>query len=221
LTIEILGACVPTPRQEAKESGAKRYYTGKPCKYGHVCDRWVSDGACYECNLRKQKLKRDADPQAHKGRVQAWREDNRSGIADYNKAKYRANPDWHRARAVRYRKQNPEKVKAALKLWRARNMDSRREYVAANRHRYRAYAMGRNAQKINATPSWADFDVINSIYQAAIDLSKETGGAYHVDHIVPLQSEFVCGLHVQDNLQIIGASENMSKGNHWWPDMWT
>lgn len=208
-------------RKDAKASGAKRYFTGIPCKHGHISERWTGSGECYDCNLIKQKAKRDANPERNLARVMAWRDKNRSAISEYNKTKYHADPEFHRNRTAEYRADFPEKVSAALKLWQAQNEHARKDYVAENRHKYRAYAMGRNAQKVNATVAWADIDVINSIYEAAVALSIETCSAFHVDHIVPLQSDFVCGLHVQDNLQILSASENMSKGNHWWPDMWT
>ena len=36
---------------------------------------------------------------------------------------------------------------------------------------------------------------------------------FNVDHIIPLKSELVCGLHVSSNLQIISSTRNALKGN--------
>jgi len=36
-------------RQEAKERKLPRYFSGIPCKRGHVCERYTSSGLCVEC----------------------------------------------------------------------------------------------------------------------------------------------------------------------------
>jgi hypothetical protein len=36
-------------RKKAKEEGLTKYYTGKPCKNGHVSERYVAKGTCLEC----------------------------------------------------------------------------------------------------------------------------------------------------------------------------
>lgn len=64
-----------------------------------------------------------------------------------------------------------------------------------------------------ATPVWSDRKAIALIYEEARKLSRETGIQHHVDHIYPLRSPLVSGLHVAANLRIITASENCSKGN--------
>jgi hypothetical protein len=68
-------------------------------------------------------------------------------------------------------------------------------------------------------PSWVDDDDITMVYEKANLLTRKTGIKHHVDHIVPLQSKIVCGLHVIENLQILTASNNCSKSNRLWPDM--
>ena len=60
--------------------------------------------------------------------------------------------------------------------------------------------------KLKATPQWANLDKINEIY---MNCPK----GFHVDHIIPLQSKKVCGLHVHNNLRIITAHQNQLKSN--------
>lgn len=67
--------------------------------------------------------------------------------------------------------------------------------------------------------SWIDREEILQIYFLAVTATKLFGEPYEVDHIVPVRSKLVCGLHVPWNLQIIKRSENRARGNRSWPDM--
>ena len=67
-----------------------------------------------------------------------------------------------------------------------------------------------------ATPPWLTEEM--SMEMKALYESRQEGE--HVDHIVPLKGDTVCGLHVPWNLQIITDKENYAKSNKYWPDMW-
>lgn len=60
---------------------------------------------------------------------------------------------------------------------------------------------------------------ISSIYKHAKELRLAYGIPFHVDHMVPLNCKFVCGLTCLNNLEPLTAEANSSKGNRWWPDM--
>lgn len=85
-------------------------------------------------------------------------------------------------------------------------------WIKANPAKALANVARRDAQKLRAIPAWADKDEIRAIYAAAAASRLE------VDHIVPLRSPFVCGLHVSANLQLIASRDNKTKGNRHWPD---
>jgi hypothetical protein len=65
---------------------------------------------------------------------------------------------------------------------------------------------------------WQDMDHIRAIYALA-KIYRDAGIDCVVDHIVPLRSKLVSGLHVQGNLAVIPREDNATKSNRWWPDM--
>jgi len=107
----------------------------------------------------------------------------------------------------KYVKDNLEKVREAKRAWKKRNPDK----VRADK---RAYQSRRKAKLKSAIPKWFDGREVASVFL----LAQQKGLV--VDHLVPLNSEKVCGLHVQDNLRCITEQVNMKKGNRYWPDMW-
>ena len=121
------------------------------------------------------------------------------------------------------REKNSEKIKAYAAAYRSRTKEAaaerNRRWVKANPAKNREKTREYEARKRMATPPWADQKKIDGIYEAAEKMRKETGTNYEVDHIVPLNSRIVQGLHVAENLQIIPGAENASKKNRHWPDM--
>jgi hypothetical protein len=83
-----------------------------------------------------------------------------------------------------------------------------------------AKKMRYRASKLKASPAWRNDYIIKMVYKTAALKTKLTGVLHAVDHIVPLQGKSVCGLHCQDNLQVITQHENRNKSNKYWPDMW-
>lgn len=67
---------------------------------------------------------------------------------------------------------------------------------------------------------WSDRDEVVRTYMAAAVLTELFGVRFIVDHMVPLTSPLVCGLHTHDNLRVMRADENRVKSNTYWPQMW-
>lgn len=123
----------------------------------------------------------------------------------YNSNKYYDNYEENRTRLSKYYYENHEKEK-----------ESRRKHYSRNKAKYLANFYKREEKIKNATPSWLTKEMllqIEEIYKQRLEISNKTGIEHHVDHIVPLQGENVCGLHVPWNLQIITAEENLRKSN--------
>ena len=172
---------------DAKKAGFKKYFTGKPCKYGHVAERHTSSRACTTCRYL-QTISETA-----KNRVVAWVKRNPERRRELRAKSAAKNPESTRASKAKYRKLNPDKINAST----------------AKRH----------ATKLQSIPAWSDPAKIEEFYYTAKMLGMHTGDPYHVDHIVPLRSPIVCGLHWEGNLQIMEGVDNLRKGNRHWPDM--
>lgn len=129
---------------------------------------------------------------------------------------------------------NKEKVLSRNKKWKENNKDytkdynninkqvlatKRKIYKQNNKEKYLAHEARRRANKVQASPSWVDDEAVNGMYQLATIFNR-IGLNLHVDHIVPLNSDTVCGLHCEANLQLLPASDNISKGNRHWLNMW-
>lgn len=201
---------------EARSTGARHYFTGKPCVRGHIAQRFTSSCVCLACDRELSKSYREGNKAKELDRHKAYRETNKTKISKASKAYYVTNKTKINAASKTYREANKavvlEKDKARYVVNKERKLAQQAEYRKSNPDKVTAKLAKYRASKANATPKWADLDAINAVYRQA-QLLRDIGLDIHVDHIVPLHGKNVCGLHVHQNLRAILASENLSKSN--------
>lgn len=100
---------------------------------------------------------------------------------------------------------------------REKELKQNKQYRKDNRDKYNAYNAKRRARKFHATPVWANEDVIKLYYVWAniLNMLFRPYIEFEVDHEIPLQGKNICGLHVENNLQILPATLNLEKKNKW------
>lgn len=181
----------PATREEAKKTGNKYYFTGKPCIRGHISIR-KTKGSCVEC------MKED------------W-------VIDNEKRKDKPKSEAAKAAGKRYYEKNREAVIARAA---ARPAHEVRQYKDKHKEKnpeyYKALTSVRKRRHRAATPPWVTAEQksqMRQMYLQAQRLTKLTGERYVVDHIVPLINDSVCGLHVPWNLRVMTQEENLRKSN--------
>jgi hypothetical protein len=181
--------------KEARELNITHYFTGKTCKYNHIEKRLTSDRSCTECTRLKRKKYYALNPKKYKNirNKSYWNNvEKEREIAKIKSAQWRLN--------------NPNKI--SIKISKDKYKKSAKGKAIESKHR----AIRRTGKK-QATPIWVDLNAISDVYIEAEYMQMQ------VDHIIPLKSKLVCGLHTLDNLQLLYSKINNIKGNRYWPDM--
>lgn len=177
---------LPKTSKEATLLKLSYYFTGVECKNGHVALRQTSNHYCVEC--RNINITQVA--------IQFTNPPNTPRELNGDAGKHASN---------RFRKNNPlgmKEIELRKYAKRVKNGDIAR------------WGASRRAAKLNATVGWSNRDKIQRIYEQCRILNDTTDEEYEVDHIIPLQSKLVCGLHCEDNLRIITAHANRVKHNN-------
>ena len=227
-------------RKEAKEKGLTRYFTGKPCKHGHIADRWVSGGGCSECKRLKAEKKAEYD--------KIYRIRNADKIKEAKKESYEEKKDLVRKKHKKYYEQNKVKIKKNSNRYYYENLDKIKEYrkekyqlqkeeinkkTRDKRSKCGKFRLMESMRKLvkrtiknkeDRTESILGYKkekLINRIeYQFKEGMSWDNYGTsgWHIDHKKPISRFLAQGvtdpkiINALSNLQPLWAHENLSKG---------
>lgn len=163
----------------------------------------------------------------------AYRERNKELLQAKRKAHYEANKEQYAKNNKDWRNSHKEERKQYMEKWHNANPEKNKEYCAKrkierndevlaysrtwkknNKPKVNASIKARKLAKIQRTVAWSDKEKIESYYSVCAFFNEVNGYIkYHVDHIYPLKGKRVSGLHVENNLQILLAKENIKKSN--------
>jgi 5-methylcytosine-specific restriction endonuclease McrA len=221
---ELARSCPIVTLEEARVKNLKYYFTGVPCKNGHLSERRVSKRYCIECH---RELKR-ANAERYRSAADRWNANNKEKI---------------NTRACRYRealKLCPEKVARKRKrvcLWREKNKASDKykeierlkaqryysnnklecykrtqNYRKKNKEKYVIYRRNRDAKKRNSIGSHTAADILDIFHlqkgRCAYCRLELRGIKHHVDHIMPIAKG---GHNGRSNLQLLCGACNVRK----------
>lgn len=205
-------------REQAIEQGLTRFFTGIPCRRGHLSQRRTVNHACTECEWKKRC--RDARNAASRAaydpeNARAYYQGRREELLANAKARYYADPEAHKARVKARKLAKPDKVRATNQAWYAANtaLCKQRANDHAAAHPEAKRSRGRNYRaRFRGAEGSHTGDDIKALYTKqcgrCVYCNVKLGDSYHVDHIVPLIKG---GSNWPSNLQLTCVKCNNTK----------
>jgi len=192
-------------KKEAKAAGLSKFFTGCPCRVGHIAERYLCDGNCTECVAK---------------RARDWYRDNHEHALATKAAYRKANPETNCAQTMAaWRANNPERARQNSETWYQNNKERCSEnakvWARANPGRKAVYDRNRRARIAGngGTHTAEDIGWLYEIQEGRCGLlwcRKELEDGFHVDHVIPLVLD---GRNDRHNLQLLCSHCNLSKND--------
>ena len=158
---------------------------------------------CKSCRSISSKAWRENNDERYRSKAKVWRDNNK---------------EHRHKKQVAYCNANKEKINAQQRTLLTKFPERRKAYkrTYAKKHPERlteVWARKKHVMKERSV-AWANTKKIQLYYAAskAMDFFNPCS-LHHVDHVLPLRGLSISGLHVENNLQILCATENIQKGN--------
>lgn len=199
---------------------ASKFFTGIPCKNGHIAERYISVGRCVECVKNRGDKYASSNRDLLSGKSRKYHQDNKDVVNDKRRKReqhykqvlgeggykekrakqYSDKKHIYSEMYKKYRDENKEKVIAAIKRWQLKNKDKLNQY-SRNRKAIKKNAIGKHSTEDVKKLLIAQKS--NCIY-----CKKDITNNFHVDHIFPLSKG---GGNGPENIQLLCKSCNLSK----------
>lgn len=188
-------------KDNAKKAGLSHYFTGLPCRNGHISKRRIS-GHCLKCCA---------------GCVSRHNRKNAEKKAAYQKSLSRDTLNRYQRK---YKNKHPEKVKRIKRdyylSWKEKNPHTCykkiKEWRKANPEKHKAQYSKRRTRKASSKENFTHENItalMASQRKKCAYCKFSIKNKYHIDHIIPL---CLGGDNSSRNIQLCCAKCNLSKG---------
>ncbi len=222
-------------REKAKAEGMTKYFTGKPCKFGHLSERYTSNTRCITCAREYINSKEYKDKKSQYNKT--YKINNKDKIREYQK-KYRKEyfeqmddekKNSHRQKRMEYY-YRVEADRRKIRTLTTEQLEKKREYNRKWRKK--------DWERYKSEPDYRCNKLIRNILQRTLEASKQgkhssthevlgytakefkkhiekqfkkgmnwkNHGEWHVDHIYPISKLIEEGI---TDPQIINALTNL------------
>lgn len=214
-------------REQAKEQGLKRYYSGSVCRNGHIAERLVSTTRCVLCIKEYKEENKEHIENYRKQYVESYTEEDKealrvAGIERY--AKLKASRPQKVVVTEEQRKANKAK---SDKRYRDSNKEHRRNWYEtyyASRQGKAVYRVNSNKRRaliedVDGGFSGEELALLETLHNDVCPCCGESlEDGYHIDHVIPISKG---GSNFSTNLQLLCARCNLSKNAKYMEDWLT